>query len=113
MMNVDWTATAVIVPVIGIMCGLFYRLGVVQSSKADKVDCQERLQTCGIRFDSLDGVISDFKVNVARLEEQQRAHSILFERQVKITDRLDDIVSRGIRNGIIGNSHGGGQNVSR
>lgn len=105
-MAFDWAATGVIVTVIVIMCGVFYRLGKIETSKADKIDCRERAERCAIKFDAVSQAAATLNTAVARVQENQIAQEKLIVRQVDVVDQLEMVVNKGIRSGTIGNAKG-------
>lgn len=92
-MAFDWAAMGVVITVIVILCGVFYRLGTIQASKADKNICIERAEMCNGRFLSADQSVAKLHTAVARVEEQQKAGAENLRSQIRITERLEGIVA--------------------
>jgi len=101
-MAIDWPAASVIITVVGILCGVFYRLGYLSESKADKITCATRVETCADKFLAADQSAAKLFTAVARVEEQQKAGAVNLERQIMATDRLENILAGVKRRGIPG-----------
>jgi len=101
-MAISWAAAGVLVAIIGALCGLFYRLGKIEASKADKVTCEERADECGGKFEAANRTAAKLETAVARVQEQQIAGKENLERQMEVTVRLEGIVTKAISGGMIG-----------
>jgi len=93
-MVLDWAAASVIIAVIGILCGVFYRMGKIQESKADKKTCEERAEGCANKFTAVDQAAAKLYTAVARVEEQQKAGAENLHAQIRITERLEALVTK-------------------
>jgi len=105
-MVLDWPAAGVIIAGGSALCGLFFRLGKLESSKADKTDCKNRAEKVDGCFAEVNEAASVLNTAVARVQENQIAHEKLITRQVDVIDRLETVVNKGIRNGSIRNVKG-------
>jgi hypothetical protein len=93
-MRFDWAATGVIITIIAILCGVFYRLGKLSESKADKRTCEERAESCANKFLIADQSVARLYTAVARVEEQQNAGAENLRTQIRITERLEVLVTK-------------------
>lgn len=102
-MVLDWPAAAVLIAGGSALCGIFWRVGKFEASKADKADCAARAEACNRRFETSSEAAAVLNTAVARVQENQEAQKSLITRQVDVIDRLEAAVNKGIRNGTIGN----------